>query len=219
MLAAGECRLTCSLWWTAPMLFRQAQPSVNAALATWTSLLVTHGACFSCLKYRLCYSWNCTVLHWGPCSLRKRGCENMDLLYTDTQTRVAVSQDKTKDPLWQFFWRVGLCRPKLFKNLCLSLVSGVPHFFLRLHPCLAYTGYRHKGGCSARITAVVMHICLVLSLSVLLANDGGVFRTFVPWTIGRGHLLPTSRWISHRCSVASLQLENDLHFLTTYSSY
>ena len=25
---------------------------------------------------------------------------------TDTQTRVAVSQDKTKDPLWQFFWRV-----------------------------------------------------------------------------------------------------------------
>jgi len=24
---------------------------------------------------------------------------------------------------------VRVCRPKLFKNLCLSLVSGVPHFF------------------------------------------------------------------------------------------
>jgi len=29
---------------------------------------------------------------------------------------------------------VRVCRPKLFKkNLCLSLVSGAPHFFLGLH--------------------------------------------------------------------------------------
>ena len=85
MLAVGECRLTYSLWWTAPMLFRQAQPSVNAALATWTSLLVTHGACFSCLTYRLCHSLNCTVLHWSPGTrprMQKRGCENIDLLQT-----------------------------------------------------------------------------------------------------------------------------------------
>ena len=27
---------------------------------------------------------------------------------------------------------VRVCRPKLFKNLCLSLVSGVPQFFLGL---------------------------------------------------------------------------------------
>ena len=27
-----------------------------------------------------------------------------------------------------------VCRPKLFKNLCLSLVSGVPHFFFRTTP-------------------------------------------------------------------------------------
>jgi len=33
---------------------------------------------------------------------------------------------------------VRVCRPKLFKNLCLSLVSGVPHFFFRTtpHRCL-----------------------------------------------------------------------------------
>jgi len=29
--------------------------------------------------------------------------EELSICYTDTQTRVAVSQDKTKDPLWQFF--------------------------------------------------------------------------------------------------------------------
>jgi len=51
---------------------------------------------------------------------------------TDTQTLVAVSQDKTKDPLWVFFWRV--CRPKLFKNLCLSLVSGVTPLIFRTTP-------------------------------------------------------------------------------------
>jgi len=28
-----------------------------------------------------------------------------------------------------------VCRPKLFKNLCLGLVSGVPRFFLELHSC------------------------------------------------------------------------------------
>jgi len=33
---------------------------------------------------------------------------------------------------------VRVCRPKLFKNLCLSLVSGVPHYFLGLHPCPRY---------------------------------------------------------------------------------
>jgi len=27
-----------------------------------------------------------------------------------------------------------VCRPKLFKNLCLSLVAGVPHFFFRTTP-------------------------------------------------------------------------------------
>jgi len=55
---------------------------------------------------------------------------------TDTQTRVAVSQDKTRDPLWQFFWRVwvyayvGLNCLKIF----VCLVSGVPHFFFRTAP-------------------------------------------------------------------------------------
>jgi len=29
---------------------------------------------------------------------------------------------------------VRVCRPKLFKNLCLSLVSGVPHYFFRTTP-------------------------------------------------------------------------------------
>jgi len=33
---------------------------------------------------------------------------------------------------------VRVCRPKLFKNLCVSLVSGVPHYFLGLHPCPRY---------------------------------------------------------------------------------
>jgi len=27
-----------------------------------------------------------------------------------------------------------VCRPKLFKNLCSSLVSGIPHFFFRITP-------------------------------------------------------------------------------------
>ena len=31
---------------------------------------------------------------------------------------------------------VRVYRPELFRNLCRSLVSGVPHFFLGLHPCL-----------------------------------------------------------------------------------
>jgi len=66
-------------------------------------------------------SWNPTT--YAKTRLRKHRSA------TDTQTRVAVSQDQTKDPLWQFFWRVlsvRVCRPKLFKNLYLSLVSGVP---------------------------------------------------------------------------------------------
>jgi len=36
---------------------------------------------------------------------------------------------------------VRVCRPKLFKNHCLSLVSGVPHFFFRTTPLVARTVY------------------------------------------------------------------------------
>jgi len=38
-------------------------------------------------------------------------------LLTETQCKIILVQH--------------VCRPKLFKNLCLSLVSGVPHFFFR----------------------------------------------------------------------------------------
>ena len=50
---------------------------------------------------------------------------------TDTKIRVAVSQDKTRSAVAIFLMcmSVRVWRPKLFKNLCLSLVSGVPHFF------------------------------------------------------------------------------------------
>jgi len=48
------------------------------------------------------------------------------------------------------------CRPKLFKNLCLSLVSGVPQFFLGLHPCSVYYHFapwmfRHAKYCDRRV--------------------------------------------------------------------
>jgi len=49
------------------MNFTHVIPSSTAAcergFSHMTSSLVTHGACFSCLTYRLCYSLNCTVLH------------------------------------------------------------------------------------------------------------------------------------------------------------
>jgi len=34
---------------------------------------------------------------------------------------------------------VGLCRPKLFKNICISLVPGVPHFFFMTAPLVCCT--------------------------------------------------------------------------------
>jgi len=96
---------------------------------TRSMLLVSHVSSLLFIKLHgpLLKSWNPT--RYTKTWLRKH------LSATDTQTRVAVSQDKTKDSLWQFFWRV--CRPKLFKNLCLSLVSGVPPLLvLGLHPWL-----------------------------------------------------------------------------------
>ena len=146
MPAAGECRLTYDLWWTAPILFRQAQPSVKCERGfshmniivsdTRSMLLVSHVSSLLFIKLHgpPLKSWNPTT--YAKTWLRKHRSA------TDTQTRVAVSQDQTKDPLWQFFWRVlsvRVCRPKLFKNLYLSLVSGVPHFFLGLHPCEVYS--------------------------------------------------------------------------------
>jgi len=35
---------------------------------------------------------------------------------------------------------VHVCRPELFQNLCLSLDSGVPHFFFRTTPLLYARG-------------------------------------------------------------------------------
>jgi len=138
MLAAGVCRLTYCLWWTAPMLFRQAQPSVNAALGfshmniivsdTRSMLLVSHVSSLLFIKLH-----GPPLKSWNPNRYTKTWLQKHRSA-TDTQTRIAASQDKTKDPLWQVFWRV--CRPKLFKNLCLSLVSGAPPplLFLGLHP-------------------------------------------------------------------------------------
>jgi len=45
-------------------------------------------------------------------------------LLTETQCRIILVQH--------------VCRPKLFKNICLSLVSGVPHFFFRTMPLTRY---------------------------------------------------------------------------------
>ena len=44
-------------------------------------------------------------------------------LLTETQCKIISVQHKV--------------RPKLFQNLCLSFVSGVPTSFLGLHPCMA----------------------------------------------------------------------------------
>jgi len=47
---------------------------------------------------------------------------------------------------------VRLCRPKLFKNLCLSLVSDVPHFFFSgLHRWIAPTLIRHLACVCVRV--------------------------------------------------------------------
>ena len=49
-----------------------------------------------------------------------------------------------------------VCRPKLFKNLCLNLVSGVPHFFFRttaLEKCLIQETWDRAataGACAGR---------------------------------------------------------------------
>jgi len=90
---------------------------------TRSMLLVSHVSSLLFIKLHgpPLKSWNPTT--YAKTWLRKHRSA------TDTQTRVAVSQDKTKDPLWQFFWRVwvyvyvGL---NCLKNLCLSLVSSVP---------------------------------------------------------------------------------------------
>ena len=43
-----------------------------------------------------------------------------------------------------------VCRPKLLKNLCLSLVSGVPRFFFRTTPLVLSRGRRFVVGRRAR---------------------------------------------------------------------
>jgi len=63
-------------------------------------------------------------------------------LLTETQCKIILVQH--------------VCRPKLFKNLCLSLVSGVHHFFLGLHPLLG-AGDQH---CRELFEICIMHcIC------------------------------------------------------------
>ena len=39
---------------------------------------------------------------------------------------------------------VRVCSPKLFKNLCLSLVSSVPHFFFRTTPLPKSAGFQQR---------------------------------------------------------------------------
>ena len=67
------------------------------------------------------------------------------------------------------FMSVRVCRPKLFKNLSLSLVSGAPpHFFLGLHPGV----YTHK-------TAVTL-------TSVNDFQRGAIVTISLNCTVGRG---------------------------------
>ena len=59
------------------------------------------------------------------------------------------------------------------KNLCLSLVSGVPHFFLGLHPCAG--GYESSEGwvriVHTRLT-VVVYTHRVSNVVIVLRHRG-----------------------------------------------
>jgi len=69
-----------------------------------------------------------------------------------------------------------VCRPKLFKNLCLSLVSGVSHFFFRTTPLAPIRrstsrGWTHIVHCTSVDRSVLTQLLYVLRFVVdLLYN-------------------------------------------------
>ena len=79
-------------------------------------------------------------------------------------------------------------RPELFKNLCLSLVSGVPHFFLGLHPCVSPHAYLTN-----RISNFTLPTAVALAYS-----DGDAMRyvRHVLWITLCSRCLPGSRVVS-----------------------
>ena len=73
-------------------------------------------------------------------------------------------------------------RPKTFKNLCLSLVSGVPHFFLRTTPLHPLSSMRTPIAHLLSYTAVLQTVSLELTrLETILHNfpDVNRFSTFL----------------------------------------
>jgi len=76
--------------------------------------------------YEEFFSWireaSPTLLHFFGLKFVQKLVHCCDWLLTETQCKIILVQH--------------VCRPKLLKNLCVSLVSGVPPLlFLGLHPC------------------------------------------------------------------------------------
>ena len=68
--------------------------------------------------------------------------------HSNTSSCIAVQDQRSAVAIFLTCMSVRVCRPKLFKNLCLSLVSGVPPLhFLGLHPCSSVDNMPDCGAC------------------------------------------------------------------------
>ena len=67
---------------------------------------------------------------------------------------------------------VRVCRPKLFKNLCLSVVSGDPHFFFRTTPLVcAQEGRSHVLAHTSGVSVIAQSLSANHSASKVAALE------------------------------------------------
>jgi len=84
------------------------------------------------------------VTYWNAVKDNFSTAELISIFYRHSNTSSCIAEQDQRSAVAIFLtcMSVRVCRPKLFKNLCLSLVSGVPHFFLGLQlgrPRIYYT--------------------------------------------------------------------------------
>jgi len=85
--------------------------------------------------------------------------------HSNTSSCIAGQDQRSAVAIYLTFISVRVCRPKLFKNLCLSLVSGVPHFFFRTTPLVVSS----PSGIRGTATAAVSPFLHILGHRTLLA--------------------------------------------------
>jgi len=101
-----------------PHFFRQGDASPTPPLF-WTKICVKDSPLLQLVTY-----WNAVYDNFSTAEL-------ISICYrrSNTSSCIAGQDQRSAVAIFLMCMSVRVCRPKLFKNLCLSLVLGVPHFF------------------------------------------------------------------------------------------